>query len=131
MKPLADHARKTITALAGPGWRDGLTLLEHWPEIAGPATARLCSPQQVRFPNNEKRDGTLVLAAPGAARLELQHQTPHILSRVNQFFGYAAIAKIQLVPGELPTEKAPAPAETTPEIGLNEALERLRAAIRN
>lgn len=129
MKSLADSARKTITALAGKGWRDGLTLLEQWPEIVGTQTARLCSPQQIKFPTAEKRDGALVLAAPGAARLELQHQIPYILGRVNQFFGYAAVATVQLVPGELPKNSAPLAPAAQAELTLEEALGNLAKAV--
>jgi len=129
MKSLADAARQQITALAGPGWRDGIMLLEHWSVIVGPSIARLCSPQQVRFPGKEKRDGTLVLAAPGAARLELQHQTPTILAQVNQYFGYGAIARLQLVPGELPRNGAPPAPKEAAESTLDEALVRLGKAV--
>jgi hypothetical protein len=129
MKSIVDSIRQTITALAGPGWRDGLALQENWADIVGPQVAAVCRPQQVRFPNKDRRDGILVLAAPGAARLELQHQTPHIIGHVNQYFGYAAIASIQLVPGEIRAIKGPPAPPEASEISLKEALERLGAAL--
>lgn len=129
MKSLRDAIRPTLNQAAGPGWRDGLTLLEQWHAIVGSELAALCTPAQVRFPAKERRDGTLVLAAPGAARLELQHHTPLILQKVNAFFGYGAIAKVQLVPGGLPQAPLTVTEAETGEISLDEALKTLGKAV--
>lgn len=89
----------------------------------------MCTPAQVRFPNKERRDGTLVLAAPGAARLELQHHTPAIINKVNAFFGYGAVSRIQLVPGDLPLSSLPAMPAAEETIDLQQALEMLGKAV--
>lgn len=130
MKSLAHAIRPTITAAAGAGWRDGLTLLEHWPAIVGDELAALCTPVQVRFPAKTRRDGTLVLAGPSAARLEVQHLTPTLLAKLNAFFGYAAISRLQLVPGVLPTLQAniKPPAEAADD-SLSNALNSLQNAV--
>ena len=38
----------------------------------------------------------------GAAALEIQHMEPQIIERVNGYFGYRAIDRLQLVQGPLP-----------------------------
>lgn len=129
MKSLKDAIRPTLNAVAGPGWRDGLTLLENWGAIVGTDLAAMCTPAQVRFPNKERRDGTLVLAAPGAARLELQHHTPTILAKVNSFFGYGAVSRVQLLPGNMPAQPLIHSEAMEEVIDLTEALEKLGKAV--
>jgi hypothetical protein len=74
----------------------------------------------------------LLRISSGAAATMLQLKTPLILERVNGFFGYKAIDKIQAVQGPLPrARKAPEPlkiAADKPE-NISEALERLGAAV--
>ncbi len=81
-----------------PGWAELRLLLERWEEIAGADYVNLTTPQTVKFKGTERRDGTLVIAAPGALRTELQHDAGIIIDRVNRLFGYRAIAQLQLIP---------------------------------
>ena len=62
----------------------------------------------------ESREGaaggaTLHVRAAGAMALELQHLSPIVLERVNGFFGYAAVEKISLHQGPMPTKKTTPP----------------------
>jgi hypothetical protein len=71
-------------------------LLTHWPEVAGPELARMCRPQRVSY---AKRGfgATLVLEAPGAAAPLVSMRLDGLRERINAVYGYAAIARIQLV----------------------------------
>lgn len=84
--------------------KTGMTtgLISAWPEIVGSRLEHITRPDKLmwppqRFPDDPFEPATLVIACEGTASLRLQHQTSEILSRVNAYFGYAAVAKIKIV----------------------------------
>ncbi|MED5359394.1 MAG: DciA family protein, partial [Pseudomonadota bacterium] len=46
-------------------------------------------------------DGTLHLRVAPVAALELQHEAPRLIERINGYFGYAAVAELRLVQAPL------------------------------
>ncbi|WP_342212377.1 DUF721 domain-containing protein [Oricola cellulosilytica] len=111
--------------------RAGMTsaLLGAWPEIVSGRLADTTRPQKINWPRRASEDdpfkpATLVVAAEGMAALHLQHQTGEIIQRVNAFFGFEAVDRLQLV------HKAVAPAHKPPRRAAplpREAEERLKA----
>lgn len=85
------------------------SVVTRWPEIVGTRHARACAPESIRFPIGEKRDGILQLVVKPAFAPIIQHSIPEIISRVNRFFGYAAVARVKLRQGEV--QAAPAVAQ--------------------
>jgi hypothetical protein len=77
------------------------SVITRWPEIVGAKLARVCSPESLRFPRGQKNNGVLHISVVGAHALVVQHVLPEIIARVNQFFGYAAVARIQLQQGKV------------------------------
>ena len=98
-------------------------IVSRWPDIVGAHWAGVSAPESLRFPPGKKADGTLHLVVRGAHAPTLQCITPEIAERVNRFFGYAAVARIQIRQGEVaprdpgreprrtPVSLRPAPAE--------------------
>ena len=76
-------------------------IVSRWPEIVGERWAGVSAPESLRFPPGQKADGTLHLVVKGAHAPMLQCITPEIAERVNRFFGYAAVARIQIRQGEV------------------------------
>jgi len=85
------------------------SVVTRWPEIVGPRHARVCAPEQIRFPMGEKSDGTLHLVVLPAHAPLIQMVIPEIMERVNRFFGYRAVAHVRLRQGVV----QPPPAEAT------------------
>jgi len=102
------------------------SVVTRWPEIVGARRARACAPESIRFPPGEKRDGILQLVVAPAHAPLIQHVIPEIISRVNRFFGYSAVARVKLRQGEVkppPVERRPAPPSLRPiPIELGESL---------
>ena len=71
-------------------------VVARWPEIGGARLADIATPETIRFPQGKRSGGTLCLAVEGAHSLEVQHQEPEILERVNRFFGYGAVVRMSL-----------------------------------
>lgn len=142
METLSKHFREiTKAAFARHGFAQG-DVVAHWDAIVGENLAAVSAPDRIRWPRGageeaQKQGGTLVVrAAPGRA-LELQYEASRIISRINSFFGYGAVAQIKVMQAvELgkPRPKPPALAEKTvceqevekvEDTSLRAALERL------
>lgn len=83
------------------------SVVTRWPEIVGPAHARVCAPEAIRFPPGEKSEGILQLVVLPAHAPLIQQVIPEITERVNRFFGYKAVARVKLRQGAV----KPPPAE--------------------
>ena len=103
--------------LDAPARRRGLvnsTLLEDWPMIVGPALARHCHPVRL----DRREPPVLQLRVGGGAALEIQHAAPQIIERINQHFGFRAVARLRLVQAPLGSPRraaVPAPAALSAE----------------
>lgn len=77
-------------------------LVQTWDDIVGEKLSASTRPEKINWPArgaspDDFRPGTLVLACDQSAALHIQHSTAEIVSRVNAFFGYAAIDRIRIV----------------------------------
>lgn len=94
------------------------SIITRWPEIVGTKLARVTAPDSLRFPRGSRSDGTLHISVTSAHASVVQHVVPDIIARVNRFFGYAAVSRVQLkqgraiapaVPERVPAEPPPPP----------------------
>ena len=81
------------------------SIVSRWREIVGARYAAVSAPESIRFPHGKKSNGTLTLVVEGAHAPMLQHVAPMIQERVNQFFGYEAVARIAIRQGLVQVEK--------------------------
>lgn len=115
-QPLADLATPALApALARYGFDEaGLLLL--WPEIVGPHLAGRCEPtrlQWARRVRDEKPEAaTLFVRVESAFALDLQHQTPTVVERINAHYGWRCVGRLALRQGPV---RGPRP--TRPPIG--------------
>jgi hypothetical protein len=109
-----------------------LDLTARWPEIVGERLSGHCRPERIKWPRREgetaqRLGGSLVIRAAPGRGLELQHETPHIIERINRFYGYGAITAVKIVQdarsadGEKPLPARPLDAAA--ERALNDKLE--------
>jgi hypothetical protein len=90
------------------------SLLADWATIVGPVLARRCQPVRVDHAPGRRSGGTLVLQVGSGAALEIQHQAPQLIERINTYFGHRAIRQIRLLQMPLPPTPAPTPPEPRP-----------------
>jgi hypothetical protein len=124
-----------------------------WADIVGERLAAFTQPLKIEWkkkaphadPESRPEASTLVIRVESAFALELQHQAPTIIDRVNTYYGWRCIGKLVLKQGPVRrVEKKRPPAPTlTPadqqkvnaaidpieEEGLKAALDRLGQAI--
>lgn len=92
------------------------SVVTRWPEIVGPAHARVCSPEAIRFPPGEKAEGILQLVVVPAHAPLIEQVTPEIIERVNRFFGYRAVARVKLRQGAVTPPAYGRPAKPPPSL---------------
>lgn len=103
-------------ALRRRGFAESEVVLR-WPEIVGVELARVATPEKLSFRRGRSADGTLHLKVAGPSALAIQHQAPMIMERINTFYGFRAVARLNLLQGAPATanphaeEKKPAPKE--------------------
>lgn len=102
METLSKHFREiTKAAFARYGFAQA-DVVANWDAIVGSDLAAVSAPERIRWPRGageeaQRQGGTLVIrAAPGRA-LELQYEASRIISRINSFFGYGAVAQLKVM----------------------------------
>jgi hypothetical protein len=70
-------------------------LLTDWRMILGPQLGERCQP--VRLSGARGAPGVLTIHVGGASALELQHSEVQVVERINDFFGYPAVARLRLI----------------------------------
>jgi hypothetical protein len=84
------------------------SIVSRWKEIVGGRYAGVSSPESIRFPPGKRSAGVLTLVVEGAHAPVMQHVAPVIVERVNRFFGYAAVDRVQFKQGIVQVAKAKA-----------------------
>ncbi len=74
--------------------------MTRWAEIAGQTLSEHCFPY--RLSQGGANGSILTLMADDRAALELQHQAPKLIDKINTYFGKAAVSKIKVVAGDIP-----------------------------
>ena len=82
------------------------SVVSRWREIVGERYAGVSSPESIRFPPGKRKDGLLTLVVEGAHAPMMQHVAPVIAERVNRFFGYEAVARVQFKQGAVQLARA-------------------------
>lgn len=78
----------------------GIDILSYWEQIVGSELAVYTLPEKITFKHGERNNGVLQITVPnGAFALEVQHRERFILNRVNEYFGYCAVAGLKIRQG--------------------------------
>jgi hypothetical protein len=108
-------------------------LIAQWPEIAGERVAQWSEPERIRWPRvsagDRREGGTLVIRTVPGRGLDLQHEAPLILERINAFHGYRAIAQIKIIQAPLQRRTRPAPPVLRLDDTVSETLEHQIAPV--
>jgi hypothetical protein len=115
-KPLHELVGKTIADLFARQGFASTGIITHWTEIVGPEIADHAEPIRMVWPRRVHEDdpepASLVLRVEGPVALEIQHLSGVIIEKVNRFFGWRAVGRIQIRQAPLArrNKKAPPPA---------------------
>jgi hypothetical protein len=91
-------------------------IVAEWERIVGPDLAKLTRPARLA-----ERTGALVIkVGDGATAMRLQHMTIQITERVNSYFGFRAVNRVQILQGVIPKPRRAPPPKAVPR-ALSEA----------
>ena len=126
---LNELAGKTIAdALARQGFAS-TGVITHWADIVGAEISDHAEPMRMAWPrrvqDNDPEPATLVLRVEGPVALEIQHLSGLIIEKVNRFFGWRAVGRIQIRQAPL-ARRGRKPVGTAPDA---EAVARLAASM--
>jgi len=123
--------RLTRPVLGQRGFADA-DVITHWPTIVGTDLAAMAYPLSLKYTRGAQRSGAtlLIRVASGAAATMLQLKAPQIMERVNHYFGYRAVAHVQVSIGPMPSAaKARQPSTVLPVADVREAIEHAVAGV--
>jgi hypothetical protein len=84
-------------------------IVTDWRAIVGATVAERSAPERLVRARQAEGGGTLRLRVSGAWALEFQHMAPELIARINGYFGYPAVARIQFIQAPLPAARRPPP----------------------
>ena len=91
------------------------TLIRRWREIVGQKTADVTLPLKLTYGKEKgEKVATLHLLVESGAALEVQHQIPLLIEKLNIFYGHRAIERVALLQGAPQKKNKPAKVKTTP-----------------
>lgn len=107
---LADTVSRVTKPLFGRrGLADG-AIVREWRNIVGETIAAHCQPDRVSYARQSRSEGLLHLrVGHSAMATELQHLEPQLIERINDHFGYRAVARLRFIHGPLPEPPARRP----------------------
>jgi hypothetical protein len=96
--------------LKGYGFSEASIILD-WAKIVGPELAAHCCPDRLAFQKGKQGQATLYLKVEPAFSLMVEYSHPLILDKINSYFGYQAVSRLQIIQTPLPkpTVKAEKP----------------------
>ncbi|MBL4790811.1 MAG: DUF721 domain-containing protein [Kordiimonadaceae bacterium] len=72
-----------------------------WPHIVGPKLAAFCVPQRLVYPRGERLGAKLVIRCESGFATLLNHKSAQVIELVNRYFGYGAVAFIEIKQGPI------------------------------
>jgi len=107
-RTLSKSVEKITKPIFGKRGFGETAIVTDWPHIVGDTLAKHTVPEQISYAGSARSDGTLKLKIDSSAlALELQHLTPQLMEKVNTYFGYRAVAKVQIIQGPVPEQAEP------------------------
>lgn len=111
-RPLADFATRLLSPVVERQAGMTLDLLGAWDQIAGPTHAAHTRPERLKWPKGDAEEfkpATLLVACEGTHAVFFQHDTKLLIERLNAFFGFAAVDRVQIVQKPMPRKDEPPP----------------------
>lgn len=103
-RPLADLIDATIAESCRKRGLASVEIVTRWADIVGEALAARAMPIKLAWPSrpDSGEPGVLHVRVEGGFAIELQHDAPIVIDRVNRYFGWRCIGRLALKQGPVP-----------------------------
>ncbi|MGA0563233.1 DUF721 domain-containing protein [Ancylobacter sp. VNQ12] len=107
--PLADLIDATIAESCRQRGIASVEIVTRWADIVGDMLAARALPIRLAWPSRADSDepGVLHVRVEGGYAIELQHDAPIVIERVNRYFGWRCIGRLALRQGPMPVVRPP------------------------
>ena len=95
LRPFSSSIPKTLKKHLRKGGYNYSNIVDNWTKMVSKKIADACYPITVRM-GKEMREGTLVLNVIHGKELEVEYEKNEIMDKINGFFGYKCISKVEL-----------------------------------
>ena len=95
LRPFSSSIPKTLKKHLRKGGYNYSNIVDNWTKMVSKKIADACYPITVKM-GKEMREGTLVLNVIHGKELEVEYEKNEIMDKINSFFGYKCISKVEL-----------------------------------
>ena len=95
LRPFSSSIPKTLKKHLRKGGYNYSNIVDNWTKMVSKKIADACYPLTVKM-GKEMREGTLVLNVIHGKELEVEYEKNEIMDKINGFFGYKCISKVEL-----------------------------------
>ena len=74
-----------------------ISVIKNWKEIVGDDIAKNCWPIKIFFSDGNNSNGKIAIKVKRGWSLEIEYKNQEIIEKLNQYFGYNAISKINII----------------------------------
>ena len=74
-----------------------MSVIKNWKEIVGDDIAKNCWPIKIFFSDGNNSNGKITIKVKRGWSLEIEYKNQEIIEKLNQYFGYKAISKINII----------------------------------
>ena len=74
-----------------------ISVIKNWKEIVGDDIAKNCWPIKIFFSDDNNSNGKIAIKVKRGWSLEIEYKNQEIIEKLNQYFGYKAISKINII----------------------------------
>lgn len=74
-----------------------ISVIKNWKEIVGDDIAKYCWPIKISFSDGNNSNGKIAIKVERGWSLEIEYKNQEIIEKLNQYFGYKAISRINII----------------------------------
>ena len=95
LRPFSSSIPKQLKKYLRKGGYNYSTIIDNWTNIVNKNISDSCYPSTIKM-SKEMKNGTLILNVIHGKELEIEYAKKEIIEKINSFFGYQCIKKINL-----------------------------------
>ncbi len=95
LRPFSTAIPKTLKKYLRKGGYNYSNIVDNWTKIVAQNISDYCYPINIKM-GKEMKDGILILNVVHGKEIEIEYQKNKIMDKINSFFGYDCITRVQL-----------------------------------
>ena len=106
LRPLSSTLPSEIKKILKKNGFNLSSIVDNWTKIVGNEISNKCYPINIKTQANSK-DINLILNVLHGKEIDIEYNKKNIIDKINTYFGYGAVGRIQIVQGPVPEQQPP------------------------